>query len=392
MAAADRHDGPVAQLNLLRSIILTDWSTSLDHKVSAIIIDRYYPKYGGARASLRFLEEGTGSTRPNIIASVRRLVAHGAFSVKVEGRGTRPTEYSLNFGFASSGIADDTSASGTAGNTSCGIADDTSSPDSGIADDTETYLPVPAYNAGLQEGRNFEAAPLAPPADGLSATAAETASGDGFAEFWAAWPRKHGLKKARAEWAHIQSDVDIVIDAAKDRAAHYLKHGTDKKWIPEPANWLKGERWNEDLPLIHIDAKGAAIAKAKANATPKPAATSEPPEPANDDAPLWMRGSPESWPIGRHEGVFIDGEVDQSGGDTSVFLTFKTTEGETMHHYFYTEACIKSYQEEGRAIIRNIMNALNMSNCEDTDELLYKPLAVVADGKALTYRRISEAA
>lgn len=402
MAAADRHDGPVAQLNLLRSIILTDWSTSLDHKVSAIIIDRYYPKYGGARASLRFLEEGTGSTRPNIIASVRRLVAHGAISVKVEGKGTRPTEYSLNFGFASSGIADDTSASGTAGNTSCGIAGDTSKPDSGIADDTKTYLHVPAYNAGLHEGRNFEAAPTAPPRPGLDGRpGADTASGGGegggedFSSFWSAWPRKHGKKKAEVEWKRIDASLrGAVIVAAGRWADHYSAHGVDKKWIPEPANWLKDERWDEDLPLVHIDAKGAAIAKAKANAPakPEPATTTSPPETANDNIPDWMRGSPKLWPVGRHQGEFIEGEVLRQGGDTEVRMTFQREDGKLLLHHFYTEAFIKSFQDDGQAILRDILGALNMSTCEDTDELLFKPLAVVADGETLTYSSISEAA
>ncbi|MGK9261203.1 hypothetical protein KXS15_09590 [Sinorhizobium meliloti] len=398
MASADRHDGPVAQLNLLRSIILTDWSTSLDHKVSAIIIDRYYPKFGGARASLRFLEEGTGSTRPNIIASIRRLVAHGAFTVKVEGKGTRPTEYALNFGFVSRGIAGDTSASGIADDTSCGIAGDTSMGSSGIAHDTETYLHVPAYNAGIHEGRNeFEAAPTAPPAAGLAATAAETASG-GFEDFWKAWPRKHGKKKAKAEWTKITHDVDTIIDAAREWADHYEKHGTEKKWIPEPANWLAGERWDEDLPLIHIDAKGAAIAKAKANAPakkPEPAAANDD-EPVEVDIPEFMKGSPSLWPIGEYEGEFIEGNVDDSTGDHEVTLSFLVTSGEhngdVFQHRFLSQAYIKSYQEEGQKIISDIVNALGLSGVTDTDELLFRPLRIRADGRDLHYSKYEQKA
>lgn len=400
--AVERNDGPVAQFNLLKEVCTATWATSLDKGVSAIIIGRYYPKFGGARASLRFLEEGTGATRPNIIASTRRLVSHGAFSIKVEGKGTRPTEYTPNFGFSASGIAGDTSASGIAHDTSCGIAGDTSTGSSGIADDTKTYLHVPAYNAGIHEGRNeFEAAPTAPPADGLGATAAETASGDGFAEFWKAWPRKHGKKKAEAEWKKIEHDVDVIIDVAREWAKHYAEHGVDKKWIPEPANWLKGERWDEDLPLIHIDAKGAAIAKAKANA---PAKKPEP-DPANDnaptedDVPAFMRGSPSLWPLGDFYGEFIENDVINEYGDKDiaaemVFLVNTPGEhfGKRLLHRFYVQCFIQSAQDEGQKYLSQIQNAVGVTSVEDLDDLMFKPLRVRSFGKALTYSPIKEAA
>lgn len=120
-------------------------------------------------------------------------------------------------------------------------------------------------------GNSFEAAPVAPPTAGLAAAAAGPASGcgNGFTEFWKTWPRKHGLKKAKAEWDKILTDVDVIIEVAGDWAAHYAKHGTEMKWIPEPANWLKDERWQEDLPIVHGDSKKASILKAKANAPRK---------------------------------------------------------------------------------------------------------------------------
>ena len=279
---SDKTDGLLAQHHLLLSIIHTEWATRLDHKVAAVIIERYFSKFGNARASLRYLADRTGATRPNVIASVRRLTDNGAFTVLREGAGTRPTEFGLNFHFSASGIAHDTSASGIADNTSCGIADDTSTASSGIAHDTKTSLTVTGLQAGLRDSENFEAAPVAPPGSGLEgrpgAVPASGAEGD-FLSFWNAWPRKHGKKKAEAEWRRIDGNLhDKVIATAAIWAEHYIVHGVDKKWIPEPANWLKGARWDEDLPIIHIDAKGAAIAKAKANARPAP-------EPSNDNQP-----------------------------------------------------------------------------------------------------------
>ena len=116
------------QYKLLGAVNLAPWATRLDHKVAYVVIDRYFAKFGNSRASLRYLEVATGATRPNIIESLRRIIDNGVFSIVRQGIGTRPTEYGLNFDFASKaprGIAGDTSTSGIADDTSTGIADDT---------------------------------------------------------------------------------------------------------------------------------------------------------------------------------------------------------------------------------------------------------------------------
>ena len=47
--------GLLDQYNLLGAIIDSPWATRLDHKVARHVIDRYYPKHGNGRASLRYL-------------------------------------------------------------------------------------------------------------------------------------------------------------------------------------------------------------------------------------------------------------------------------------------------------------------------------------------------
>ena len=46
---------------------------------------------------MRFLEKATNDRRDRIVASLRRLIDHGAISIVRKGEGTRPTEYALNF-------------------------------------------------------------------------------------------------------------------------------------------------------------------------------------------------------------------------------------------------------------------------------------------------------
>ncbi len=373
---SDKTDGLLAQHHLLLSIIHTEWATRLDHKVAAVIIERYFSKFGNSRASLRYLADRTGATRANVIASVRRLTDRAVFHVIREGAGTRPTEFGLNFHFSASGIVDDTSTSG--------IADDTSTVVSGIADNTKTSLTVTGLQAGLHE-RDIEPAPASPPlSTGLSAVDAGSAGG-GFEELWRAYGHRQKKADAKAAYAKAAPDADLherMVAAAKAWFGAWAAQGKAEAPRFTLAKWIEREEFECDPPTAFKPKERKA----------KPAAASEPPEPANDNIPDWMRGSPKLWPVGRHEGEFIEGEVVKQGGDTEVRMTFRRDDGKLLLHHFYTEAFIKAYQTEGQAALRDILSALRMDTCEDTDEILFKPLAVEADGETLWYRNIDEAA
>src|SRR5260370_32366664 len=103
------------QYKLLGAVIDAPWATGLDHKITRHVIDRYFAKFGNARASLRYLEQATGAKRNKIIPSLRRIIENGAISVIRQGIGTRPTEYDLNFDFSNkpaSGTPEGTSTRG----------------------------------------------------------------------------------------------------------------------------------------------------------------------------------------------------------------------------------------------------------------------------------------
>ncbi len=252
-----------------------------DISVLIAICDRYgsrYDKDAPAKAGHALLASMSGLSRRATIDSTRRLIDAGYVFVIELGSGTAGTKYGLHFARGEDRCTTKgENASGEDASTTVVKPGSPLDPRSGEDAFTESPPTESRLQASLHVGDNrFDDAASPPPPDGLKATAAVPPSGDGFEEFWKAWPRKHGLKKARAEWAKIEHDVDVVIEAATAWAEHYAKNGTDRKWIPEPANWLRGERWLEDLPLVHVDAKGAAISKAKANAPLKVA------PPAND--------------------------------------------------------------------------------------------------------------
>ncbi len=70
-----------------------------------------------------------------------------------------------------------------------------------------------------------------------------------FDVFWETYPMKKGKKSAKSAFSRIATRLHVVIEAdISDRLAH------DRQWIagyvPNPATYLNGERWNDEIQLI----------------------------------------------------------------------------------------------------------------------------------------------
>ena len=76
------------------------------------------------------------------------------------------------------------------------------------------------------------------------------AAPDGFAEFWAVYPRRVGRGQAiRAFRAALKkTDADKLVAAATSYATSV--RGTDEKFIPHASTWLNGERWADERPQL----------------------------------------------------------------------------------------------------------------------------------------------
>ncbi|UXT48858.1 hypothetical protein FY136_06220 [Agrobacterium tumefaciens] len=375
--------------------------------VYGFLLDWYHRKYGDALASVRHIAAqlkerdpaGVGLYLGDVHSALKDLEAWGYITASI-GKGQRASRYVPVWvhGSCVRETPNDTEDEiSVRENQNTSVRRNTNTTVDCVR---QTPNEDPVTGPGLQtevrvSGNKFSAPATPPLAVGLGATAAEGAEGEAsFEDFWNAWPRKHGIKKARAEWAKIADEQRQIVEAAVRWADHYQKHGTDKKWIAEPANWLAGERWMEDLPIIHGDAKGAAIAKARANApqTSLAGAAKDNVRAEESDVPYWLVGRPSSWPVGMHTGEFTKGQVTNDGNNTEVCMTFTRTDGREFKHRFWVEASTQSYQEEGQQIIRDIVDALGMAGVEDTDDLLFKPIAVEADGSKLNYFNIKETA
>lgn len=346
-----------------------------DISVLIALCDRYGSKYdkdAPALAGHALLGAMSGLSRRATIDSTRRLIDAGYIAVLELGSGTRGTRYGLTF---SRGEADRTTkgdiASGEAEITTVVKATAPLGNISGEAHFTESPPTVSPLQGGIHVvGDRFEDA--ATPAPGLTAVAAVPASG-GVDEFWSLWPRKHGITKTEAEWEKLTADQRAAaIAAAPIWSEHYRRHAVEKKWIPEPANWLRMKRWLEDVPEIHIDAKGAAIAKAKANALLQIEDT-----PANDNEPgagIHATEKPE-FTIHADEpalGVIerVEEWTHEEDGGKSLAIYYRTQDGKEIEQFLMYESPDAAEQDRGQEDLRKVLEAVDLDEVNEAEDLV----------------------
>lgn len=369
---AQKPDGLLAQYNVLCAVIDSKWATSLDHRVARHVIDRYYPSRGNGRASLRYLEQATGSRRNKIVPSLRRLVDQGVFTVARVGAGTRPTEYTINFEFgkAASGALHGTSTSGAGEGTPGSTLQVPAKPSSGAPAGTESYLPDRLTSRStVSRNEDAHAVPRggACPATALTARGPNQAS-SGFDELWDAYPRKHARSKARAAYVSLAPDADLhakLVRGATELAAHYEATGTDPKWRKHLHNWLEGECWLEDLPLPHNDAKDAAIARTKERGSKH-----------NNS------GSAKFFPpAGQHLVEIVGSEVSGDAFEQTCSFRHKIAggkhAGKEFTHQFALASSDELQQKQGHQLFSEIRKATNIMDPQDSSELLGSRLCAV---------------
>lgn len=91
------------------------------------------------------------------------------------------------------------------------------------------------------------------------------ADAPGFDAFWSAYPRKDARKDALKAWNALRPDdalqCRMVAAIRTQSSSEQWRKG--KTFIPLPASWLRGERWNDE--------GGAPAAMARSTAAPMPA-------------------------------------------------------------------------------------------------------------------------
>lgn len=75
---------------------------------------------------------------------------------------------------------------------------------------------------------------------------------DDFNTFWAAYPKKVAKADARKAWLQtkdVRPDITTVINAVTSacKTESWMQGGG--KYIPHPATWIRGERWDDELEV-----------------------------------------------------------------------------------------------------------------------------------------------
>ena len=91
---------------------------------------------------------------------------------------------------------------------------------------------------------------LIPEENPCSPSASESAD-DGFATFWKQYPKKASKPQALKAWKKIKPTGQILADMMaalemQKASADWLKDGG--QFIPHPASWLNGRRWEDEAP------------------------------------------------------------------------------------------------------------------------------------------------
>ena len=79
-----------------------------------------------------------------------------------------------------------------------------------------------------------------------------------FDLFWDAYPRHEGKQKARQAYNKVDADLGVLLDALKQhkKSAQWTKDGG--QFIPHPATWLNGRRWEDSMIMDSGIPKGAS--------------------------------------------------------------------------------------------------------------------------------------
>ena len=94
-----------------------------------------------------------------------------------------------------------------------------------------------------------------------------------FSDFWGMYPRRVAKKDARRAWEKIPASQHQTILAALFEWRRIWLDRDETDFIPYPASWLNGERWEDEFPRYHrpyVDCKPAEKQSEPTEAAKKP--------------------------------------------------------------------------------------------------------------------------
>jgi hypothetical protein len=73
----------------------------------------------------------------------------------------------------------------------------------------------------------------------------------GFEQFWSIYPNKKAKKDAKTAWDKLGCDQMIeAIMQAVEKQSRTIWSGEKARFVPLPATWIRGERWQDEVGPI----------------------------------------------------------------------------------------------------------------------------------------------
>lgn len=211
-----RDAGLVARWECLRRGFADSDLQGSDIRVLFAIVDRINAKTGFCYPSIARLMSDSGLSKASVARSIGKLVER-RYIEKKSGSYTSANEYRLGCLTSETSVTNETTQ-----------ADETR-----LAGDAGVVQPVRPDHVSSVSNQPAEANQSNEPADP-------------FERFWLAYPRRDARKKAVEAWERLQLDsvVETILADVADRRAD-PDQWQDRKFIPLPASYLDGARWQD---------------------------------------------------------------------------------------------------------------------------------------------------
>lgn len=364
----------------LLSEIIADPRTRKPHiQIAQIVIDRQKEEHGNGRASVRYLERGTGLSKWRLSKATTELAEWG-YVTRRAGAGTRPSEFTV-VSWPSVRVQRDTNQPmlvSESGGTRCPSPEEHYEPLVSESGGTNPAY-VDGLQAGLREAESSVGAATPPHAAGLAPASGETPPGresapdtpaGGFAELWDAFSLKltNTKPKAKAAYERLAPDAGLhasMVEAAARLHAHYEEHNTERRYRIQCHNWINASGWGDDLPIVYADAKSAAISKVRGRAKPaKP--TGKATMPAKAAKRITAR--------------VTSAEVVTEEGGRELRITATDCDGLAHERIITLEHHDAETQSEGQRQLAKLVHAAGLQHIEDSAELLGRTVILTDDG------------
>lgn len=71
-----------------------------------------------------------------------------------------------------------------------------------------------------------------------------------FTTFWEIYPRRVSKKDAEKAWNKLTTEQRFcAMQAIPIHVRYWQLSGTTREYLPYPASWLRGERWEDELEM-----------------------------------------------------------------------------------------------------------------------------------------------